>query len=128
MDTKDTKDSDPRTTLRPNPASHAAIACALTVHTTLGPGCLESTYSACFLYELRKAGLHVQHQARLPVTYDGVQVASAYRVDFIVENCLLVEIKCVEKVLRVHVLLINFNVPHLRDGIRRVINGPESEL
>jgi GxxExxY protein len=79
----------------------------------------------------------------LPLVYQGVQLPSAYRVDFIVEDCLLVEIKCVEKLLPVHFaqllsylklsghklgLLINFNVPHLRQGIRRVINGPESEL
>ena len=75
--------------------------------------------------------------------YRDIQLPSAYRVDFIVENCLIVEIKCVKKLLPVHLaqllsylklsghklgLLINFNVPHLRQGIRRVINGPETEL
>ena len=79
----------------------------------------------------------------LPVVYDGIRLNVGYRVDFIVEKCLIVEVKCVEKLLPVHTaqllsylrltglklgLLINFNVPHLRDGIRRVINGPESEL
>jgi GxxExxY protein len=95
------------------------------------------------LYELTSAGLHVQHQVQLPIVYRDVQLGIGYRVDFIVENCLILELKCVEKVLPVHVaqvlsylrlsglklaLLINFNVPYLRQGIRRVINGPESEL
>ena len=104
---------------------------------------LESTISACPLYELVQAGLHVQHQVRLPVVYRDITLPGAYRVDFIVEECLILEVKCVEKLLPVHVaqlmtylkvsrlklgLLINFNVPHLRQGIRRIINGPENEL
>ena len=104
---------------------------------------LESTINACLLYELMTTSMHVQHQIRLPITYQGIHLQTAYRVDFIVENCLIVETKCVEKVLPVHVaqlmtylkltglplgLLINFNVPHLRHGIRRVVNAPESEL
>jgi GxxExxY protein len=113
------------------------------VHSAIGAGALESTYGACMLYELRNAGLHVEHQVRLPLVYRRIQLPAAYRVDFIVENCLILEIKCVEKLLPVHRaqvlsylklsghrlgLLINFNVPHLRHGIRRVINGPASEL
>jgi len=140
MDTKDTKE---RILLGPNDTSHAVIDCALRVHTALGAGVLESTTSACLLYELTAAGLHVQHQVHLPVVYRDVRLPTAYRVDFIVEKCLIVEVKCVEKLLPVHVaqllsylrlsglklgLLLNFNVPHLRQGIRRVINGPESEL
>jgi GxxExxY protein len=104
---------------------------------------LESTICACLFYELAEAGLHVQHQVRLPVVYKQVRLPRAYRVDFIVEKCLIVEVKCVEKLLPVHTaqaiaylrltglklaLLINFNVPHLRQGIKRVINAPESEL
>ncbi len=115
----------------------------MNVHTAIGAGALESTYDACMFYELNAAGLHVEHQVRLPLVYKQIQLPVAYRVDFIVENCLIVEIKCVEKLLSVHLaqvlsylrlsdlrlgLLINFNVPHLRQGIRRVINGPESEL
>jgi GxxExxY protein len=87
--------------------------------------------------------LHFEHQVRLPIKYGGIQLPAAYRVDFVVENCLIVEIKCVEKLLPVHTaqlisylrlrghklgLLINFNVPHLRQGIRRIINGSENEL
>ena len=82
--------------------------------------------------------MRFEHQVHLPVVYQGVQLSAAYRVDFIVEKCLIVEIKCVERLLPVHIaqvlsylklgrlklgLLINFNVPHLRQGIRRVING-----
>ncbi len=127
----------------PNEASHIVIAAALKVHTALGPGLLESAYGACLQYELTQAGLQFEHQVRLPVVYQGIRVPIAYRIDFLVQNCLIVEIKCVEKLLPIHLaqvlsylklsgrklgLLINFNVPHLRDGVRRVINGPESEL
>ncbi len=140
MDTKDTKDRIYKT---PNETSRIVIECSLHVHSALGAGVLESTVSACLLYELQSAGLHVEHQVHLPVVYRGVQLSSAYRVDFIIEKCLVVEVKCVERLLPVHVaqvlsclklsglklgLLLNFNVPHLRQGIRRVINGPESEL
>jgi len=115
----------------------------MNVHNALGAGMLESTIDACVYYEFAEAGLSFEHQVRLPVVYKQVKLPVAYRVDFIVENCLLVELKCVEKVLPVHRaqvlsylklsglklgLLINFNVPHLRDGIHRVVNGPESEL
>jgi GxxExxY protein len=87
--------------------------------------------------------MHFEHQVKLPVKYNGIRLPTAYRVDVIVENSLIVEIKCVEKLLPIHVaqllsylklhgyklgLLSNFNVPHLRRGIRRIINGPESEL
>jgi GxxExxY protein len=95
---------------------------------------LESAICACMFYELTNAGLHVQHQERLPVVYKGVERPKVYRVDFIVEKCLIVEVKCVEKLLPVHkaqvlaylkltglqlALLINFNVPHLRQGITK---------
>jgi GxxExxY protein len=127
----------------PNEASHAVITAAMKVHTALGAGILESAYDACLYYEFAAAGLQVQHQVRLPLVYQGIQLPAAYRVDYIVEDCLVVEIKCVEKLLPVHSaqllsylrlggytlgLLLNFNVPHLRQGIRRIINGPESEL
>jgi GxxExxY protein len=140
MDTKDTKDRVYKT---PNEASHAVIECALRVHSALGAGVLESTVSACLLYEMQSAGLPVEHQVHLPIVYRDVRLSAAYRVDFIVEKCLIVEVKSVEKLLFVHVaqvlsylrlsglklgLLVNFNVPHLRHGIHRVINAPESEL
>jgi GxxExxY protein len=141
--TKDTMDTKDRTFLGPNAGSHAVIQCALRVHSALGPGVLESTVCACLHYELTVAGLYVERQVHLPIVYQGVELAAAYRVDFIVDKCLIVEVKCVERLLPVHVaqllsylrlsglklgLLLNFNVPHMRQGIRRVINGPESEL
>ena len=104
---------------------------------------LESTICTCLQYEFNQAGLHVQHQVRLPVVYREITLPGAYRIDFIIEKCLILEVKCVEKLMFVHTaqimsylrlsglklgLLINFNVPHLREGIRRIINGPESEL
>jgi len=113
------------------------------VHTAIGAGVLESAVSACLLHELRSESLHVETQVHLPIVYKGVELAAAYRVDFIVEKCLIVEVKCVETLLPVHTaqvlsylklsglklgLLLNFNVPHLRQGIRRVINAPEGEL
>lgn len=129
--------------MTPNATSFAVIGAALKVHSALGPGTLESTVAACLAYELAEAGLYVESQVRLPLTYKQLTIPAAYRVDFIIERCLVVELKCVERLLPVHVaqvlsylklsglklgLLINFNVPHLADGIRRVINGPASEL
>ena len=114
------------------------LGAAMKVHSSLGAGCLESTYDACLRYQLSKDGIAFEHQRRLPVLYDGVQVDAGYRIDFLVENCVIVELKAVEKLLPLHLaqvltylklsghrvaLLINFNVPHLRDGIRRVMNG-----
>ena len=138
----DTKDTEARS-ITPNSVSRIVIGCAMEVHSTLGAGVLESAVAACMLYELTTAGLHVEHQVHLPIVYKQIQLAAAYRIDFIVEHCVLVEIKCVEKLLPVHAarlltylklsgrklgLLLNFNVPHMRDGIKRVINGPASEL
>jgi len=129
--------------MRPNEASHVVIAAAMKVHSALGPGLLESAYDTCLLYELTLAGLHVEHQVRLPVVYENVRLSKAYYIDYVLEKCLIVEIKCVENLLSVHVaqvlsylklsghklgLLINFNVPHLKQGIRRVINGSQSDL
>jgi GxxExxY protein len=113
------------------------------VHNALGAGVLESAYDACLLYELTKTELHIAHQVVLPMVYEQVQLATAYRVDFIVEHCLVLELKCVERILPVHGaqllsylkltghklgLLLNFDVPQMRPGIHRMINGPESEL
>ena len=129
--------------MKPNEASHIVIGAAMKVHSALGAGVLESACDACLYYELTQAGLQFEHQVSLPIIYQGVQLRTAYRVDFIVEHCLVVEIKCVEKVLPVHRaqllsylrlsghklgLLLNFNVPHMHQGIHRIINGPESEL
>ena len=111
---------------------------AMKVHTALGAGLLESTYDACLHYQLSMDGLHFEHQLRLPVTYQGIHLEAGYRIDYLVENCIIVELKSVEKLLPLHVaqvlsylklsgrpvgLLIKFNVPHLRQEIRRVVNG-----
>ena len=112
------------------------IGCAMKVHTKLGPGLLESTYHACLVYELTKAGLEVQSQVALPLTYGGVQLDVGYRVDMIVSGLVIVEIKSVDAVIPVHEsqlltylklstkevgLLLNFNVKKLTDGITRKI-------
>lgn len=129
--------------MSPNTASRLVIDAAMKVHTATGAGLLESAYSACLAHELSTAGVAFRTNVKLPLKYGDVELSLAYRVDFLVENCLIVELKAVEQLLPVHAaqllsylkltglklgLLINFNVPHLRSGIRRIINGPEAEL
>jgi len=111
---------------------------AMKVHTALGPGMLESVYEKCLRHELTKRGLTVMSQVWVPVIYDGVEIEGAYKIDLLVEDRIIVELKVVEHVLEVHKaqllsylklsnkhvgLLINFNVVHLRDGIRRMVNN-----
>ena len=108
------------------------------VHTVLGPGPLESAYHACLQHELRKHGLRAASQVGLPGTCDGEKIDLGYRIDLIVGDCVIVEIKCVEAINPVHKaqllsymrlsgrqvgLLINFHVEHLRDGIKRMVDG-----
>lgn len=110
------------------------------VHSALGPGLLEKAYEVCLAHELTKAGFSVRTQVELPVVYDGVLVELGYRIDLIVNDLVIVELKCVEKIIPVHEaqiisylklskkrvgLLINFHVRHLRDGIRRFMEGTE---
>jgi GxxExxY protein len=129
--------------MRPNEASHVAIGAAMNVHSVLGAGLLESACHTCLCCEFARSGLKFRNQVTLPVVYEGIRLPRAYRIDFLVEDCLIVEVKCVEQLLPVHTaqlvsylklsgrklgLLINFNVPHLRQGIRRVINGPLADL
>jgi len=121
-----------------NHLTHKIIAAAIRVHTVLGPGLLESAYNACLLHELRSRGLNVESQVGLPVIYDGKKIDLGYRVDLIVSDAVIVEIKCVDAINPVHKaqllsymrlsgrkvgLLINFHVEHLRDGIRRMVDG-----
>jgi len=121
-----------------NEVSHAIITAAMKVHTELGPGLLESTYTACLQYELGLAGLRSATQVGLPVVYHAVKLELGYRMDLVVEELVIVEIKSVDAVSTVHHaqllsylklsgksigLLINFNVVHLKDGIRRFVNG-----
>lgn len=112
------------------------IDAAMKVHTALGPGLLESAYEACLIHELKKRGLTVLSQVVLPVSYDGIQIDLGYRIDLLVQDTVIVELKAVDKVSPVHQaqllsymrlsnkplgLLINFNTVHLRDGIKRII-------
>jgi GxxExxY protein len=118
--------------------SHAVITAAMRVHTELGPGLLESTYQVCLQHELSKAGFQSEAQVGLPVFYDGVKLDLGYRIDLLVENLVVVELKSIDAIAPVHqaqvlsylklsgkslALLINFNVVHLKDGIRRFVNG-----
>jgi GxxExxY protein len=111
------------------------------VHSALGAGMLESTYQSCLRYQFSVDGLQFEHQVCLPIVYQGIRLDAGYRIDFLVENCIIVELKAVEKLLPLHTaqllsylklsgrnvgLLVNFNVPHLRHGIRRVVNGYET--
>jgi GxxExxY protein len=113
------------------------------VHSALGPGMLESVYEKCLKHELTKRGLKVVSQVWLPVLYDGVEIEGGYRIDLLVEDSVVVELKVVEQLLEVHKaqllsylklsgksvgLLINFNVVHLRDGIRRLVNNFRSSV
>jgi len=112
------------------------IGCAFKVHSGLGPGLLESAYSACLFYELSKAGLLVEKEKALPLVYESIQLEIGYRLDLLVENKVIVEIKSVESLTDVHTaqvltylkltrckvgLLINFNVADLKKGIKRLI-------
>ncbi len=117
--------------------SREIVDSAIKVHSTLGPGLLESAYKACLAYELRKRGLRVRTEVDLPVRYDGVVIDVAYRIDLLVEECVVVELKAVTRVHEVHDaqllshlklsghklgLRINFHTVHLKNGIRRMVN------
>jgi len=88
--------------IQTNHISRLVITAAMKVHSLLGVGLLESAYEACLAHELRKQGLKVQTQVPLPVVYDGVRLDIGYRVDVLVEDCIIVELKAVEKILAVH--------------------------
>ena len=118
--------------------SRHIITAAMKVHTAVGPGLLESAYEACLLHELQQVGLRVSSQVPFPLVYNGLKLDIGYRIDLIVEDLVIVEIKCVEAIAPVHKaqllsylrltgrslgLIINFHVEHLKDGIRRVVDG-----
>ena len=120
-----------------NEISKKIIGAAIQVHRTLGPGLLESTYEACLKYELEKRGLKIQSQVGLPVIYDGMKIDLGYRLDILVEDSVIIELKAVTAIIPLHEaqllsylklsgkhlgLLINFNVTLLKDGITRRIN------
>jgi len=120
-----------------NEISGAILDAAIEVHRTLGPGLLESVYCAALAYELRQRGFHVETEVSLPVRYKGVQFDLGYRIDLVVEDLVIVELKSVEALAPVHSkqlltylrladkrlgLLINFNVEYLKDGFKRIAN------
>jgi GxxExxY protein len=120
-----------------NDVSGAVVDAAMKVHTVLGPGLLESAYEACLAHELRKRGHTVGIQVLLPVDYDGIHIDAGYRLDLLVDDTVIVELKAVEALAPIHQaqlltylklsgrkvgLLVNFNVPHLKDGIKRMAN------
>ena len=120
-----------------NEISKIIVECALKVHRKLGPGLLESSYEACLYYELKKRELLVQKQKPLPLVYEDVHLEIGYRLDLLVENKVIIEIKAVESLNDIHLaqiltylklsdcklgLLINFNVALIKNGIRRVVN------
>ena len=118
--------------------SKQVLTAAMQVHSVLGPGLFEEVYKVCLTHELTKAGLKVLSEVGLPVTYDGATLDIGYRIDLLVENVLIVELKSVEQLAPVHKaqlltylklarcevgLLLNINTPHLRHGIVRVVNS-----
>lgn len=126
-----------------NEMSNRVIGAAIAVHRELGPGLLESTYEACFQYELKKLGVSVRRQIELPVTYKGIKIDCGYRIDLLAENELIVELKSVETLQPIHAaqlvtylklsgsrlgLLINFNEKVLKRGIRRFVNGIDNKV
>jgi len=128
-DTKDTREHE---------LSGAIIGAAIEVHRVLGPGLLESAYQAALSRELALRGLKFRREVDLAVVYKGVRLDCGYRLDFVVEDKVVVELKAVEKIEPIHLaqlmtylrlsgkklgLLLNFNVPQMKDGIRRIVLG-----
>lgn len=116
--------------------SNRVIGCAIEVHKNLGPGLLESTYEQCLAYELRVADIPFKLQFSLPVEYKGTKLDCGYRVDLLVDNSIIVELKSIDRILPIHEaqlltymkladvsigLLMNFNVKYMKDGIKRMV-------
>ncbi len=121
-----------------NEIAKQILDAAFVVHTKLGPGLLESVYEVVVAHELRKKGLVVERQKPMPITYDGVRFDEAFRSDLLVDSKVIVELKSVEALSALHAkqvltqlrmsglklgLLINFGEAHLKNGIKRIING-----
>ena len=120
-----------------NEISKTIIGCAINVHKQLGPGLLESAYQECLFYELQQKGLKVRKEIPMPIVYKEVKLNHDYRIDLLVENKVVIELKTVEELNEVHTaqvltylklgsyrlgLLLNFNVTMLKSGIKRIIN------
>jgi GxxExxY protein len=121
-----------------NEIAREIVDCAYKVHTTLGPGLLESVYEAALAYELGKRGFQAERQKPLPVVYENVRLEEGFRADLVVSDLVIVELKSVEEVAPVHKkqlltylrladkrlgVLINFGTARIRDGISRIVNG-----
>jgi GxxExxY protein len=121
-----------------NALGDVILGCALKVHRALGPGLLENAYEACLAYELEKAGISIRRQVGLPVVYDGQTIDLGYRLDLLIEDLVVVELKAVDHINDIHraqILsylklggyrlgyLLNFNVRMMKDGIVRLANG-----
>lgn len=124
--------------MNPNELTEKTIGAAIAVHRALGPGLLESAYEACLCRELETQDIRFEQQVMLPVQYKGINLNCGYRMDLLIEEQLVVEIKAVEDILPIHEaqlltylrlankqigLLINFNVPLLKQGVRRLVNN-----
>lgn len=112
------------------------VDAAFQVHSALGPGLLESVYEICLAHELKKRGLNVQRQLAVPILYDGLKLDADFRIDLLVEKCIVIELKAVEKMIPLYDaqvltylklsnkklgILINFNVRVIKDGIKRIV-------
>ena len=121
-----------------NELSNKIIGAAIEVHSGLGPGLLESAYKECLYYKLAQLGLIVEKEKAMPLVFESVKLECGYRIDLLVENKVVIEIKSVEALTDIHMaqtltylklgnhklgLLINFNVLKVKDGLRRIING-----
>jgi len=117
---------------------HALIGAAIKVHSAVGPGLLESAYESCLIYEFEKQGIPARRQVVIPVRYDDLTIDNGYRIDLLLGERVVVELKAVEAILPVHRsqllsylrlggfrlgYLLNFNVAQMRDGIMRMLNG-----
>lgn len=136
MNHKDTKAQRTSIPARVEEVARGVVDAAFHVHYQLGPGLLESVYEMCLFHAITQRGLKAERQVPVPVVFDGVALEAGFRLDLLVEDCLMVEIKAVEALIPVHraqvltylkltghrlALLINFNVPLIRDGIKRVV-------
>lgn len=125
-------------TMTENEIASIIIGCGIEVHSALGPGLLENAYQECLFYKLTKEGFYVEKEKPMPLIFEDVQLECGYRIDLLVENKVVIELKSVEALNDVHLaqtltylklgnyklgLLMNFNVSLLKKGIRRVVNG-----
>jgi GxxExxY protein len=118
--------------------SRQILTCAMRVHSALGPGLLESAYEICLAHVLEASGVPVKRQVSMPLTFEGVDLDAGYRLDLLVDNRVVVEVKAIERLQPIHTaqllsylrlanlrmgLLLNFHVLRMKDGIKRVLNG-----